>query len=151
MKTEQLKPCPFCGGSKIHVLPPTCRPETPYDPSDRLFPIAKCFGCYVEVSGENEDYTSKSAIKAWNRRSTPTPLSEEDIKRKYLKLAIDAVNAAHKEQEIDRINNGEKAWVDLSPEEIEWHIFDHLESAFFPEDPKLLSTIRRIEDAGKGE
>lgn len=51
------------------VIGPTCRPETPYNPADRLFPIVRCGSCCAEVSGDNEDYRGKSAIAAWNRRA----------------------------------------------------------------------------------
>jgi len=65
-----LKPCPFCGGDQPAVFLPTCRPETPYNPADRLYPVVRCtrIGCIAEVAGKNEDYNGKTAIEAWNRR-----------------------------------------------------------------------------------
>ncbi len=69
---ETLLPCPFCGG-EARLSAPTCRPETPYNPSDRLYPIAICVrGCGATVPGENEDYRGGTAVTAWNRRAAPT-------------------------------------------------------------------------------
>lgn len=64
-----LLPCPFCGSDKVSVSPPTCRPETPYNPADRLYPLASCRTCQASVPGDNEDYEAKSAVAAWNRRA----------------------------------------------------------------------------------
>jgi hypothetical protein len=71
--SDTLLPCPFCGASKAMMLAPTCRPETPYNPADRLFPIVRCMACYCEVAGANEDYRGTTAIAAWNHR----PLLDE--------------------------------------------------------------------------
>lgn len=71
-KNVELEACPFCGAHNAMMLPPTCKPETPYNPADRLFPIVRCGSCCAEVSGANEDYRGGSAIAAWNRR-TPSP------------------------------------------------------------------------------
>lgn len=68
-----LQNCPFCGADNAMMLPPTCRPETPYNAADRLFPIVRCGSCCAEVSGSNEDYRGHSAIAAWNRRASPSP------------------------------------------------------------------------------
>ena len=54
------------------MFEPTCRPETPYNPADRLYPIVRCMSCYAEVTGKNEDYFGKTAIAAWNRRPAQT-------------------------------------------------------------------------------
>jgi hypothetical protein len=66
-----LKACPFCGGREVRILKPTCRPETPYNAADRLYPVARCAtpGCGGENTGKNEDYSGKSAAEAWNRRA----------------------------------------------------------------------------------
>ena len=77
--SEELKPCPFCGRDNAMMLPPTCRPETPYNAADRLFPIVRCGSCCAEVSGDNEDYRGASAIAAWNRRA-PSPEVEAATK-----------------------------------------------------------------------
>ena len=53
------------------MFEPTCRPETPYNPADRLFPIVRCMSCYCEAVGANEDYRGDTAIAAWNRRASP--------------------------------------------------------------------------------
>jgi len=80
----KLEPCPFCGSDNAMMLGPTCRPETPYNPADRLFPIVRCGSCCAEVSGSNEDYRGKSAIEAWNRRAylaaTKPPLADVTVK-----------------------------------------------------------------------
>lgn len=69
MNTEQeLRPCPFCGGTNILVLPRTCDQNTPYDPNDRAMPAVRCMTCYGEAVGK--DWTGpETAIAAWNRRS----------------------------------------------------------------------------------
>lgn len=63
-----LLPCPFCGGEGLMSLP-TCTPKTPYNPTDRMFPIVSCCSCYGRAWGRDEDYTGKTAIAAWNRRA----------------------------------------------------------------------------------
>ena len=70
--SETLKPCPFCGGDSVVLYPPTCKPSTPYNPVDRLYPTARCAGCGAESYGKNEDYKGHSAVEAWNRRASPT-------------------------------------------------------------------------------
>lgn len=67
--SSELKPCPFCGGDKLLVCQPTCRPDTPYNPTDRLYPLVRCLECYAEAVGKNEDYRGSSAVEAWNRRT----------------------------------------------------------------------------------
>lgn len=69
--SDRLKPCPFCGG-EAHILPPTCRPETPYDPSDRLYPVARCGSCGAEAAGESGD-SGRTAIAAWSHRAGAGP------------------------------------------------------------------------------
>lgn len=69
-----LKPCPFCGRQADLSLP-TCRPETPYDPLDRLYPLVRCANCFGSAYGENEDYKGTTAEAAWNLR-TPTDSEE---------------------------------------------------------------------------
>jgi len=70
MPSDGLKPCPFCGGADIMVMPPTCKRDSPYDPLDRAMPLARCMAvsCGAEVIGVNWDATCESAIAAWNRR-----------------------------------------------------------------------------------
>jgi Lar family restriction alleviation protein len=70
MEDESMKPCPFCGG-EARWSHPTCRPETPYNPSDRMYPSVSCKECYASVPGKNEDYRGFTAITAWNTRATP--------------------------------------------------------------------------------
>lgn len=68
-------PCPFCGGTNIWIMPPTCTRETPYNPADRAYPIARCHGCNAETAGDNWDALGMSALLAWNRR---TPITGDD-------------------------------------------------------------------------
>ena len=65
---ERLLPCPFCGGDEVGMLKPTCRPETLYNPADRLYPIVSC-PCGASVSGSNEDYRGDTAVQIWNQRA----------------------------------------------------------------------------------
>ncbi|WP_427183571.1 hypothetical protein ACL598_17035 [Bordetella bronchialis] len=69
--TAALMPCPFCGGTTIHVSPPTCKRTDKYDPADRGFPIVHCGGCGAEANGKNWDESCASAIAAWNTRAQP--------------------------------------------------------------------------------
>lgn len=64
-----LLPCPFCGGTDVSVSLPTCYRDTPYDPSNRLYPIVRCRNCYAEAIGVNDDHQGHTAITAWNRRA----------------------------------------------------------------------------------
>ncbi len=66
--TEEKKPCPFCGRSSAWVLGPTCTKATPYNASDRAFPVVRC-RCGAEVPGDDWDKSGKTAIAAWNRRA----------------------------------------------------------------------------------
>jgi len=72
----ELLSCPFCGGDKQFVLPPSCKRSDPYNPADRAFPIVRCFSCFTEVAGKNWDHSSKTAIDRWNTRAT-TPTASE--------------------------------------------------------------------------
>lgn len=69
--TAALLPCPFCGGTTIHVSPPTCKRTDKYDPADRGFPIVHCGLCGAEANGKNWDESCAIAIAAWNRRAQP--------------------------------------------------------------------------------
>ncbi len=66
--TEEKKPCPFCERSSAWVLGPTCTKATPYNASDRAFPVVRC-RCGAEVPGDDWDKSGKTAIAAWNRRA----------------------------------------------------------------------------------
>lgn len=94
-ETPKLEPCPFCGGRTIQLFKPTCRPETPYNPADRLYPRVTCMHCHADVPGANEDYRGETAITAWNRRalqpghsdSVTVPLEPTE---EMLRAALDA-------------------------------------------------------------
>ena len=60
--TEQLKPCPFCGGTDLYWPHGT-------DPA-----IIECggFGCGAR-SGVPDEQTEAAAIAAWNRRAEAQP------------------------------------------------------------------------------
>ncbi len=65
----ELKPCPFCGGCDIVVLPPTCTQTDDYNPLDRAFSIIRCQSCHAEITGKDWDETGKTAIAKWNARA----------------------------------------------------------------------------------
>ena len=77
--SEELKPCPFCGGTSPLVFPRTCNKDTPYNPADRAFPIVRCSGCYGEAAGSNWSEPA-TAIAAWNRRTDPLAASHQRLK-----------------------------------------------------------------------
>ncbi len=85
-----LKPCPFCGGDKIWVAGPTCKASDPYNPLDRLYPIAQCRGCHAEVPGKNEDYSynQRTAVSAWNTRPDASRISALEAERDRLREAL---------------------------------------------------------------
>lgn len=51
--SEELKPCPFCGGKNIHIW----NTNTPY---------VQCYDCLASTACGN---TNEEAIKIWNRRA----------------------------------------------------------------------------------
>lgn len=73
---RRYQPCPFCGGTDISLFKPTCRPETPYNPADRLYPWVRCNTCYAEVVGESRDYAGDTAAAAWNTRDARATIAQ---------------------------------------------------------------------------
>lgn len=84
--SEELKPCPFCGGTSPLVFPRTCNKDTPYNPADRAFPIVRCSGCYGEAAGSNWSEPA-TAIAAWNRRTDPLAASHQRLKEALERIA----------------------------------------------------------------
>jgi len=73
MSNTELKPCPFCGCSKVFYV-------APY-PEERYYPIAQCMRCYAQVSGTDHDESMISAIDNWNTRTTrPSDAIEQVIR-----------------------------------------------------------------------
>lgn len=68
-KSEELKPCPFCGSRTIHILRPKHGGFYPY-----------CYGCDMELEGKG---TEAEAIDAWNTRTN----SETDTLADELQMA----------------------------------------------------------------
>jgi Lar family restriction alleviation protein len=68
--SDELKKCPFCGGTEQLVVPRTCDIDTPYDAADFAYPRVAC-KCGVEVAGKNWG-EPPTAIAAWNRRALPS-------------------------------------------------------------------------------
>jgi hypothetical protein len=81
------------------MFTPTCDRKTPYDPTDRAFPIVRCGECYTDVPGKDFDASGNSAIKAWNRRA-PYPsnasLVEENERLRKAEAERDALRGAIK-------------------------------------------------------
>ena len=65
--SDELKPCPFCGGAAA-VSPRTCDKDTPYNPADRAFPVTRCGQCGAEAVGKDWG-RPETAAAAWNRRA----------------------------------------------------------------------------------
>lgn len=65
--SDELKPCPFCGGAAA-LLPRTCDKNTPYNPADRAFPVARCGQCGAEAVGKDWGRPETAAEK-WNTRA----------------------------------------------------------------------------------
>lgn len=59
-----LKPCPFCGGTKVNFYP-LHRQAT-----HRAHPFVVCHECSARINGEEGDYSlgAETAIAAWNTR-----------------------------------------------------------------------------------
>lgn len=81
----ELLPCPFCGGAKTIVLPPTCHKSTPYDPADCMQPIVRCLTCYAEAPGKPNDglidnRSTKTAVEAWNTRAALSAMPAPKVK-----------------------------------------------------------------------
>ena len=64
---DSLKPCPFCGGA-ASLHPRTCDKNTPYNPADRAFPVARCGQCGAEALGKDWGKPETAAEK-WNARA----------------------------------------------------------------------------------
>jgi hypothetical protein len=98
-KLDELLPCPFCGGEGI-ASPPTCRPSTPYNPRDRLYPIVFCKDCGVSVQGANEDYSRNelTARVRWNRREYIAELRAPKAAPEPRAILCDACDAGACEQ-----------------------------------------------------
>jgi len=64
---DSLKPCPFCGGA-ASLHPRTCDKNTPYNPADRAFPVARCGQCGAEALGKDWGKPETAAEK-WNTRA----------------------------------------------------------------------------------
>jgi Lar family restriction alleviation protein len=55
---EKLKPCPFCGSHKIHMIG---YPDGGY--------LINCLLCPVEMCSPNANMTKEYIVAAWNRRA----------------------------------------------------------------------------------
>ena len=57
------------------MFPRTCDKNTPYNPADRAFPVARC-GCGAEVAGKDWGKPETAAEK-WNARALLAQQSQE--------------------------------------------------------------------------
>lgn len=74
--SEELKPCPFCGGEaiiRIHKERSSMFEYLGYGENAACVACTKC-GCntgyYLPHYDQDENYHIKQATKAWNRRAT---------------------------------------------------------------------------------
>lgn len=74
--SEDHKPCPFCGSTKLTLLTPTCTKRDAYDPNTRAFPMIRCGGCFTDVPGRDWDQRGDTAWEHWNRRSDLSDIAE---------------------------------------------------------------------------
>ena len=72
---DSLKPCPFCGGA-ASLHPRTCDKNTPYNPADRAFPVARCGQCGAEALGKDWGKPETAAEK-WNTRALLAEQAQE--------------------------------------------------------------------------
>jgi hypothetical protein len=89
-----LLPCPFCGSVNPWLSLPTCNRSSPYNPSDRAYPMVSCRACYAAAIGVNWDHKGDTAIAAWNRRvgrgeQHEAPLEERTYAGTDVKLGSD--------------------------------------------------------------
>jgi Lar family restriction alleviation protein len=66
--TEQLLPCPFCGGEAVYF---------PQEYPDKTFHAVKCKNCYIVWEGHP---TKSAAIEKWNTRAALSPPQAVDEK-----------------------------------------------------------------------
>lgn len=86
---ENLKPCPFCGGENLLIMPKNCDKRSEYNHADRAFPLIRCIDCGATVEGANWS-NPKNAIAAWNRRHGAKPLTVD-----YIEDLVRAQNRMH--------------------------------------------------------
>lgn len=137
-------PCPFCGRTEgLLVLPPTCTPESPYNPLDRAYPVATC-PCGAETGGENWDRTGRSALAAWNRRAP------DEAMRARIVAAEAERDAAHEDTVSDRkwIEKQEIAIGELQRRAVQDHEMHHAARAAVEAERDRL-TVRVSEYAGE--
>lgn len=82
-----LLPCPFCGSNNAIVLTVKRGDE------HRMYPLVRCIGCYLDMPGQNGDYSTdgRTAIAAWNRRALPVA-EQQEVRDKALEDAAQAVS-----------------------------------------------------------
>ena len=91
--SEELKPCPFCGGADIAI--------SVDENQGNKWGSAVCFSCSAvgpEVRTGYETYPEASwraeAAAEWNRRASPTPEAELEMKKAFVDAASHLMAAA---------------------------------------------------------
>lgn len=86
-KTDELKPCPFCGCANIHITP-----DEVVSGGQWVGPVhVVCGGdCVAGQSGDDRE----SAIAAWNRRAALQSQDREDSFSDGVLLALQMITAA---------------------------------------------------------
>ena len=104
MTTENLAPCPFCGGEAHHTTY-----KHPYMMGDTERHNIECMDCgaeagYGDSTGGLSWTTKEAAYKQWNTRAEPeqvTHLQKENAElRDFLKMVADADSASNEAKAI---------------------------------------------------
>ena len=87
--TNKLLPCPFCGGTDVHL----------WHIASASMSWVSCVGCGLEAPSET-GVTDDAAVAYWNRRAAP-PVSNMEAHEAFLE-AFEDFHAENKQREAER-------------------------------------------------